>query len=156
MSNTTKRVVAVVVGIFGLIVLVGMIEDGIDRWKLAHGEGVPGTFTVEGTDEVHYGKPPSTTRLTGTFESDDGSVAREVHLAEGSPDGTEVGGRLGVVWNDEDPERVFLSDTRAFRNWVESMVFLVVSFTGMGVIALLIRRHRRRQAGLEPKPKHAA
>lgn len=145
-----------VVGIFLLFVLVSSIEDGIDRWGLAHGEGVPGTFTVEGSEEVHYGKPPSTTRLVGTFESDDGAVTCEVHLAEGSPDGAAIGDRIVAVWDDEDPERVFLSDTRAFRNWVESMILLVVSFTGMGLVALLIRRRRRRQAELEPEPGHAA
>jgi hypothetical protein len=155
-TKTTKRVIAVVVGIFGLLVLVGLIEDGIDRWDLSHGEGVPGTFIVEGTEEVHYGKPPSTTRLIGTFETEDGALTREVHLGEGSPDGTHIGDRLDVVWDHENPERVFLSDTRAFRNWVESMIFLVVWFTGMGVVALLIRRHRRSQAAIEPEPRHAA
>jgi hypothetical protein len=133
---------------FGLIVLVGLIADGVNRWHVAQGEGVEGTLTVEGTTEIHYGKPPSTTAFVGTFVSEDGTVTRSVRLGEGSPAGTDIGDQLDVLWTEDDPGLVFLADTRAFRNWVESMIFLVVWFTGMAVVALVIRSRRRR-----PRPE---
>jgi hypothetical protein len=142
------------VAIFGLIMLVGAIEDSVDRWHIARGGGLRGTLIVEGTREVHYGKPPSGTALIGTFESDDGVVTRSVQLAEGWPDAVRVGDHLNVLWDDEDPERVFLADTRAFRNWVEGMIFLLAGLTVMGVVALVIHRRRRHYAAGKPASKH--
>lgn len=136
----------VVLGIVGVLLVVGMVQDGVIRYRATHDEGIVGTLTLERTVEISVGRPPPVESWSGTFRSEDGALLRAVRLAEELPGG-DATGRPGdpvrVRWHPESPGEVFLADdSRAFRNWLEGATFLTCFFALLGVVVFIRRRRR--------------
>lgn len=133
-------------GIVAVLYVGGMVQEGVSRYRATHDEGIVGTLTLERTVQISVGRPPPVESWSGTFRSDDGAVGRTVRLAEELPGGDATGRpgvRVRVRWDAETPGEVVLADdSRAFRNWLESVTFLTCSFALLGFVMFL--RHRRR------------
>lgn len=151
-SRVIKRVFFGVIIVFGVLVALGSVFDGMDRWTSVHGSGTLGTLRLERIVTTSVGRPPSIEQWGGTFRSDDGRVETFAVLEEPLPGGDSAGApgqEFRVRQSISDRGQVFLaSDSKAFRNWVEGEFFLVVAFGLVGAVLLWVRaRKRRAQAG---------
>jgi hypothetical protein len=153
------RRLAVLGGVLlGVLLLIGFIQEGIDRRQVVDGRAVQGTFTLEKRTKETYGKPPASYGWRGRFVSDDGTVDRSVEMGETLPGddpgrrrpsgGWEPGDSVRAVWTDDLADEAFLeSGSRAWRNWVESAMFGAVFSTLLVsvIVGVRIRRRRARQ-----------
>lgn len=148
MTHNMRRVGAVVLGVLAVLYVVGSAIDGVERWRVQNGDtGETGSLVLERTVRKSVGRPPGITSWAGTYSSDNGAVERFVRLGESLPDDVAArpGSVLAVRWQEDDPEIVFLAEgSRAFTNWLESMVFLAVTLPFFLLAFVLWRRGRAR------------
>ncbi len=140
-----RRTLLIILLPMGALLLAGIIVDGVASHAVVSGDAREGTAVLTRQVEVCVGRPPCFLMWEARFSSDDGTIDRTVVFDEDVPAAdAQSGARVAARWTSVKPDKVYLAESRAFRNWFwTSIMVLVVCLVAAGIAFSVW--HRRRQ-----------